>query len=187
MKNTVIILFILALSCSYCNSYSQLYFTKNGRISFFSKTSMEDISADNNQVLSVLNTETGALQFSLLNNAFYFPKAKMQEDFNENYMESAKYPKSTFKGSITDMSVINFSNDGNYNIHVKGDLTVHGVTKNITAAGTIIIKNGNISATASFNVQLADYNIKIPTIVTGKIAKEIAVTVSCNYQKKSSN
>jgi hypothetical protein len=184
MKKAVIILLVIIFCCSYCTSYSQLYFTKNGRITFFSKTSLEDISANNNQVLSVINIQTGAIQFSLLNNAFYFPKAKMQDDFNDNYIESNKYPKSTFNGAITDISTVNLNNDGNYAVHIKGDLTIHGVTKNITAAGTINIKNGNISATASFKVMLTDYNIKVPTIVTNKIAKEIEVTVSCNYEKK---
>ena len=184
MKKTVVILLLVFFCCSYSCSHAQLYFTKNGRISFFSKTSLENISADNNQVLSVVNMETGALQFSLLNNAFYFPKAKMQEDFNENYMESDKYPKSTFKGIITDISSVNVSQDANYIIHVKGDLTIHGVTKNISTDGKLIIKNGNISATASFKVLLMDYNIKIPTIVTDKIARDITVTVSCNYEKK---
>ena len=187
MRRTVIILLVIMGCCSYCSSYAQLYFTKNSRISFFSKTSLENISADNNQVISVFNVQTGLLQFSLLNRAFYFPKAKMQDDFNENYMESDKYPKSTFKGIVTDIGTINFSADGNYKMHVKGDLTIHGVTKNITTTGTLIIKNGNISATASFKILLTDYQIKIPTIVTDKIAKEIEVTVNCIYEKKSSN
>ena len=185
MKRSIVILIIIALSCCYHSSYGQLYFTKNGRISFFSKTSLENISADNNQVLSVFNIETGLLQFSLLNNAFYFLKAKMQDDFNENYMETDKYPKSTFKGNIIDIGTVNLNNDGNYKVHVIGDITIHGITKNITATGNIIIKNGNISATASFKVLLTNYNIKIPTIVTDKIAKDIKVTISCNYEKKS--
>ena len=184
MKRTVTILLVVMFCCSYCRSYAQLYFTKNGRISFFSKTSLENISADNNQVISVFNIETGLVQFSLLNNAFYFPKAKMQEDFNENYMETDKYPKSTFKGIVTDIGTINFLTDGNYKMHVKGDIMIHGVTKNITATGTLIIKNGNISATTSFRVLVTDYQIKIPTIVTDKIAKEIEVTVNCIYGKK---
>ncbi len=166
---------------------AQVYFTKNGEISFFSKTSLENISADNNQVLSVLNTETGALQFSLLNNSFHFPKAKMEEDFNENYMESDKYPKSTFKGNITDISNINSLKDGSYTVNVKGDLMIHGVSKNIITPATITIKDGKISATSSFKILLKDYNIRIPTIVTNKIAENIEITVSCNYEKKSSN
>ncbi|MGH2564952.1 MAG: YceI family protein, partial [Ginsengibacter sp.] len=82
---------------------SQIYYTKNGSISFFSKNVLEDINADNNQVISVLNIETGVIQFSLLNNAFHFQKAKMEEDFNDNYIESDKYPRSTFNGTLTNI------------------------------------------------------------------------------------
>ena len=184
MKRTIIILLVLLLSGSLCNSYGQLYFTKNGRLSFFSKTPIENISADNNQVLSVLNVQTGVLQFSVLNNAFYFPKAKMQEDFNENYMETYKYPMSTFRGNITDISNVDISKDGSYNVSVKGDLSIHGVTKSITVPATITVTGGKISAASSFKVLVKDYNISVPTIVTNKIAETIEVTVSCNYEKK---
>ena len=76
MMNKMILLFIL-LAYTNVNAVAQIYYTKNGNVSFFSKTVLENIDAENNQVISVLNTETGALQFSLLNNAFHFPKAKM--------------------------------------------------------------------------------------------------------------
>ena len=179
------ILFILAmLTAMHIRTDGQVYFTKNGSISFFSKTPLEDIKADNNQVISVLNILTGAIQFSLLNNAFHFAKAKMEEDFNEDYMESDKYPKSTFKGVITDISKINFGKDGSYPINVKGDLMIHGITKNIIAPGTITIRDGNIAASASFNVLVKDYQINIPTIVSNKIAENIKITVSCRYEKK---
>ncbi|MEO6838143.1 MAG: YceI family protein [Ginsengibacter sp.] len=145
---------------------------------------MENINAENNQVISVINIQTGVIQFSLLNNAFQFPKAKMEDDFNENYIESDKYPRSSFKGIITDLRNINFNNDGTYRVNVKGDIMIHGVTKNITIPGTITIKNGNISATSSFDLLVKDYNIKIPSIVTNKIAESIEVKVSCDYEKK---
>ena len=163
---------------------AQVYYTKNGRISFFSKTSLEDISADNNQVISVLNIETGVLEFSVLNSAFQFPKAKMQEDFNENYMESNKYPKSTFKGNIADIGNINLLKDGSYKVNVTGDLMIHGLVKNIVIPATITVKDEKISAVASFKVLIKDYNIKIPSIVTNKIAESIEISVSCNYEKK---
>lgn len=185
MKRTLIIVLVVILICNSRTSFAQLYYTKNGRISFFSSASWQDIEADNNQVLSVLNAQTGALQFTVLNDAFYFPKAKMQEDFNENYIESIKYPKSVFKGKITDISSINLSKDGTYKVTVNGDLMIHGVTKNITVPGTIIIKEGKVSATSSFNILLKDYHIDIPTIVNNKIAEKIKITVNCNYQKKS--
>ncbi len=166
------------------NIHAQVYFTKNAEISFFSKTPLENIDADNNQVLSVLNLSTGALQFSLLNNAFHFPKAKMEDDFNENYIESKKYPRSTFKGVIDNISAANSLQDGSYPVHVKGDLSIHGVTKNISVPATIIIKDGKISAVATFKIAVKDYKINVPAIVTNKIAESIEVSVKCNYQKK---
>lgn len=163
---------------------SQLYYTKNGDISFFSKSVLQNIEADNNQVISVLNTQTGALQFSLLNNAFQFEKAKMQEDFNDNYIESDKYPRSFFKGNITNLQAVNFSQDGTYNVNVIGDLTIHGVTKHISTPATITIKNGNISGKSVFHILVKDYNIDIPTIVSKKVADNIEVRVNCTYQPK---
>jgi hypothetical protein len=163
---------------------AQVYYTKNGSISFFSKGILQNIEADNNQVISVMNVQTGTIEFSLLNNSFHFEKAKMEEDFNENYIESDKYPRSTFKGIIKDIGNLNFSKDGTFTVNIKGDLTIHGVTKNITTTGTINIVNGKISATSTFNVLVKDYKINIPTIVTNKIAESIEVKVHCNYEKK---
>ena len=181
--NKMILLLIL-LSYTNVKADAQVYYTKNGNVSFFSKTVLENIDAENNQVISVLNVETGALQFSLLNNAFHFPKAKMEADFNEDYMESDKYPRSAFKGTITNLSDVNFNKDGSYPVKVNGDLTVHGVTKNISSPGTIVIKDGNVSATSSFKVLVSDYQIKIPSIVSNKIGESIEVKVACNFQKK---
>ena len=108
----------------------------------------------------------------------------MEEDFNENYMESDKYPRSTFKGSIANINKIDFSKVGTWPVNVTGDLTIHGVTKNITASGKIIIKDGKISATSSFKILLEDYHIKIPSIVSNKISENIEINIDCNYEKK---
>jgi hypothetical protein len=166
-------------------SLSQVYYTKNGRISFYSKATMENISADNNQVISVLNTQTGAVQFSVLNNAFHFPKAMMEQHFNSDYMESDKYPKSAFKGKVTDINKADISKDGTYNVNVSGSLDIHGVTKDVTAPATITVKDGKISGSSTFKIVLKDYNIKIPAIVKNNISEDIEITVNCNYEKKS--
>lgn len=163
---------------------AQVYFSKNATVSFFSKTNMEDIKADNNQALTVLNTKTGDVQFSLTIKSFHFSKPLMEEHFNENYMESDKFPKSIFKGQITDLSKVNFSKDGTYKVTVKGDLTMHGVTKNVTEPGTIVVENGKISSSSKFIVALADFNISIPKIVQQTIQKTIEITVSCKYDPK---
>ncbi|HMW26204.1 MAG TPA: YceI family protein [Ferruginibacter sp.] len=163
---------------------AQKYYTKNGSISFFSKTSMENIKADNNQVLSVLNAQTGEIQFSVLIKSFHFEKALMEEHFNENYLESGKFPKATFKGTITDMSRVNFNTDGMYTVPVSGDLTIHGVTKKITTTGTITIKGGNVSALSKFFIKLSDYNISIPSVVKDNIAESVEVTVNSSFDQK---
>lgn len=182
MKKTILAAVLLAgISIQ---AAAQKVFTKNGNISFFSTAPMENITADNNQVMSVLNTQTGDLQFSVIIKGFHFKKSLMEEHFNENYMESDKFPKSTFKGVITDISKISFTKDGNYNVAVSGDLTIHGVTKKVTTPGTITIKAGNITATSKFNIKLADYNINIPGLVKDKIAETIEITVSCGYDQK---
>ena len=178
------ILFLVIFITINLSTKGQVYFTKNGSISFFSKTILQNIQADNNEVISILNLQTGALQFSLLNTAFHFPKAKMEEDFNENYMESDKYPRSIFKGSIANIDKIDFSKVGTWPVNVTGDLMIHGVTKNITTSGKIIIKDGKISAAASFKILLEDYHIKIPSIVSNKISENIEINIDCNYEKK---
>lgn len=182
MIKNILLAGLIFLAVSSVNA--QLYFTKNGHISFYSKTILENINASNEQVISVMNLQTGAIQFSLLNNAFQFPKAKMQEDFNEEYIESNKYPKSTFKGNIVNIQDINFKTEGVWNIDVAGNLTIHGVTKNITLRGQLIVKDEKISASSSFKILLKDYNIPIPSIVANKISESIDVTVNCLYQKK---
>jgi hypothetical protein len=163
---------------------AQKLYTKNGLISFFSSTPMEDIKAENNQVLCVLNAQTGELQFSLLNKGFHFAKALMEEHFNENYMESNKYPKSTFKGKLADITKVSFDKDGTYPITVSGDLTMHGVTKAVTASGSITVKGDKATASSKFKAKLADYNISIPSAVKGNISETIEITVNCLLDQK---
>jgi len=175
--------FLITVAC--CNTITaQKYYTKNGSISFFSKAPLEDIKADNNQVMSVINTQSGELQFSLLTKGFHFKKALMEEHFNSDYMESDKFPKSTFKGTIADISKVNFTKDGTYPVSVNGDLTIHGVTKKTTASSNIVIKDGKISGSSNFTITLSDFNISIPKIYQDNISKTIAITVASSFDQK---
>jgi polyisoprenoid-binding protein YceI len=166
------------------NSTAQKYFTKNGSISFFSTTALENIKADNNQVVSVLNAQTGDLQFSLNIKAFHFKKALMEEHFNENYLQSDQYPKASFRGNIATISSVNFNADGQYPVTVSGDLTLHGVTKKITTGAQIQVKAAKISGLAVFKIALADFNITVPKVVESNISKTIEITVNCLYDQK---
>jgi polyisoprenoid-binding protein YceI len=157
------------------------YMTKNGHIRFYSHTPMEDIDGNNNQVGSILDVKTGEIVLNALVKSFEFSRALMQEHFNENYMESDKIPTAKFKGQILNIKDVDVKKDGNYEVDVKGGLTVHGVVKNITVKANLIIKNGKINAISKFNVTPGDFNISIPSVVKEKIANEIEVTVEMSY------
>ena len=163
---------------------AQNFMTKNGKISFFSKTSLENINAVNNQVVSVFLGGKGEIAFSVIIKGFLFKKALMQEHFNEEYLESDKYPKATFKGVITDISKLNLASDGTYPVNVKGDLSLHGVTRNIETKALFTVKSGKVSSTADFNILLADYKIPIPKVVQNNISPTIKISVDCNYEPK---
>lgn len=165
-------------------SEAQVHITKTGKISFSSRSKLENIDAVNNEVSSVINTQNGEMVFAVLMKGFHFQRALMEEHFNENYVESDKYPKATFKGKITNLSTVNFTADGNYKVKVSGDLTIHGVTKKTDADGTITVKGGKISAISKFSVKIKDYNISIPSVVKDKISEDIDIVVDCKYEAK---
>jgi polyisoprenoid-binding protein YceI len=178
MKHIAILFFLLASGYAV---NAQKYMTKNGFIGFYSLTSMEEIKAGNNQVAGVLDTSTGDMVFQVLIKSFHFERALMEEHFNENYMESEKYPKSTFKGKITDLSSVNFSKNGTYDVTVDGDLTIHNVTNKVSMKGTIEVITGGINANSKFNIVPEDYKINIPGVVREKINKNLEVTVAIKY------
>jgi polyisoprenoid-binding protein YceI len=173
-------LFIL-LSVTGLSSNGQRYMTKDGFISFFSHTPLEDIKADNNQVASVVDISSGEIVFQVLIKSFHFDRALMEEHFNENYMESVKYPKSTFKGKITNLSEVDFKKTGTYEIMVEGDLTIRDITKKVSVKGTLEVLQNGLNAEAKFNIAPEDYNIRIPGVVRDKIAKSFEVTVKMKY------
>jgi len=181
MKTTFKLLIILLAITS--NTFAQKNITKNGSIRFSSDTPMEKIEAVNNQVNSALDVSTGDFVFKVLIKSFEFKKALMQEHFNENYMESDKFPNATFSGKITNLKDIDFVKDGNYSANVEGNLTIHGVTKKITEKGTIEVKGGKIVTKAVFNIHPKDYNITIPGAVVANIAESIQVNVDATLEK----
>ncbi|MEI8225711.1 MAG: YceI family protein [Bacteroidota bacterium] len=160
---------------------AQKYMTKNGYIGFFSHTPMEDIKGDNYQVAGVLDISTGDMVFQALIKSFHFDRALMEEHFNENYMESDKFPKSSFKGKITNLSSVNFSKNGFYDVIVEGDLTIRDATNKISTKGTVEVVTGGINASSKFNIVPENYKINIPGVVREKISENLEVTVSMKY------
>jgi hypothetical protein len=174
---------LIALMASLTSIEAQeKWFTKTGSISFFSKAPLENIEAHNKKVTCVLDTESGQLEFSMLMKAFQFEKALMQEHFNENYVESDKHPKSTFSGKITNIDKVSFKKDGNYAVQVTGDLTIKGITKNVSAPGTIIVKGGKVNASSEFQIALSDFNVSIPAVNKDNISNNIKINVDLSFE-----
>ena len=164
----IINIFLLLIICHSLSA--QKYISKEGTISFFSETPLENISAVNKNVSAVYDLASSDLVFQLDIEKFIFPIALMQEHFNENYLESDIYPKSKFIGSV-----VNIIDE---QATVSGDLTIHGITKSIKVVGSFIKSKNSVLINSQFIIKLKDYNIKIPKIVMYKIAEEIEVRVS---------
>ncbi|MBB5397772.1 YceI family protein [Mucilaginibacter sp. AK015] len=156
-----------------------IYACKNAVVTLYSKAPIEDIEARTDKGVSVFNTSTGELAFSIPIRSFKFDKALMQEHFNENYMESDKYPQATFRGKLTDK--VDVTKDGAYPVIASGILEVHGVKQSRTIPGKLTVNNGVISLSSTFMVACKDHKVDIPTLVFHNIAESLKITVSATY------
>jgi len=181
MKNIIMASLVIATTFT---TKAQIYTAKEGAttISFFSKAPMEDIEAVNKGATIVFRASTADLQISISIQNFRFKNALMEEHFNENYMESSKFPKAKFTGSIDNAGSLNLSKDGKYNVTVSGNLEIHGVTKPVTSTAEFIVKGGKITANSSLKILVADYGIDIPSLVKDKIAKQIDIKIQATYE-----
>ncbi|HEX7014280.1 MAG TPA: YceI family protein [Cyclobacteriaceae bacterium] len=171
------LLLLLAVS----NTFSQRYMAEQGVISFFSDAPVEDISATNRNVTSIFTAATGGIAFSVPVRDFEFEKKLMKEHFNDKYMESDRFPRSTFSGTITGFSM---TASGPQRVRAQGKLTIHGIVKEIDVPGSFEVKDGAIHMKTRFTVRLADYGIRIPQLLWENISEEIQITVDLTYNPK---
>ncbi|MEJ8757162.1 YceI family protein [Pontibacter sp. H259] len=165
-----------------CTGYTllrpvQLYRITEGKIHFKSDAPLELIEASSTKLKGLIKTEDQTFAFSVANESFEgFNSALQREHFNENYMESNRYPNCTFSGKI--IEPVDFTKNGMYSVRAKGKLSVHGVDVERIIKSTITIKDGEIKVNSSFIVPLQEHNITIPKVVYQKIAEEINVEIS---------
>lgn len=176
MKRTTLIIFLI-FPLYFLIAQSKLI-ARQGQVSFFSYTSVENIEATNNQASSLIDLDQGEIAISLLMRAFVFKKALMREHFNESYIESDIFPKASFEGTILDFDS---SLPPSQTKIIKGRIELHGVSQEKEIKTTIENTNGTIILSGTFSLRVADYNIKIPPIVAGNIAKTIEVTYRIQY------
>lgn len=175
--------FILVLSSSYLNAPGLVFTASSGSITFTSDAPLELIKASSNQLNGWLNPETKQFSFSINIKSFKgFKIYTQQKNFNENYLESNKYPQATFDGKI--IEDIDLHKDGNYNIRAKGNLLIHGVEQERIIKCTFMVKNGLVDIKANFIVKLVDHNITIPKILDQKLASDIKVEVKTSLKEK---
>lgn len=179
-----IILLVLVIVSAKTIQAQDKQFTKTGKINFDATVpkSPENIDGINKTVVCVLDTKSGVMQLVVMMKAFEFDRALMQEHFNENYVESDKFPKAEFKGTIANNATVSYTKDGVYPVKVKGKLTMHGETKDVEADGKITVKGGKISAAADFSVVLKDYKIEVPELVADKVARIAQIKVDCSLE-----
>lgn len=176
MKRIIVLCFLfVAASVS-----AQKYYTKTGETDFkASVEAFEPVEAKSNSTTVILNTGSGDIAALLFMKSFHFKVALMEEHFNENYMDSDKFPKATFKGKLKDFNMGDLSSTAKeYNL--SGTLTVRGKAKDIQTTAMISKVGDKIIIKSNFSVKPQDFDIDIPSIVRNKIAKEINVTL--NYE-----
>ena len=181
MQKLLLPFLLLAVTIAFGQSK---YMTKSGSMSFeASQPSFEPIEATHSAVSALLNADTGELAVLALVRGFRFPLALMEEHFNENYIESHQYPKTSFKGSILNFDSNALSNQPR-TVQLTGELSMHGVTKLISVSATITKSDEQITLTSSFSIKTSDFGIKIPSLVRKQIDENVQVEVSLPLQRK---
>jgi len=181
MKKVILFLSFLAVAGGV---FAQKKTTTSATVAFDASTSIDALpKAENKTVIAAVDTKTGSVAFEANVKNFAFSNPKIQEHFNAaSWMNSDAFPTFTFKGKVADLSKVDFAKDGTYSVPVIGDLTVKGVSKEVSTPATIVVKNGTVNATADFTIKLADYGIAGVPIDAGKVAKEPKITVSAEFK-----
>ncbi|MBC7746162.1 MAG: YceI family protein [Flavobacterium sp.] len=179
MKSLILIGTLIIFNIISVYNQSNIYKSKKSLVTFFSKAPLEDIEAKNEKAISLLNVNNNEIVVRIPIKQFMFRNKLMEEHFNENYMESERFPYATFKGKINEK--VDFSNPGNLNISATGILNVHGVNKKRTLNGVLTVIDSEIQLKTKFDILLADHKISIPRLVFNKIAEQIEVNTFFSY------
>jgi hypothetical protein len=176
---------IICVACLLISAafYGQKYSTRSGNLKFeASVPSFEEVAAENKSASAILESSNGDFAVLSLMKGFRFKVALMEEHFNENYVESDKYPKAAFKGKIEGFDISKLSAEPK-TFTITGDLTMHGKTKKITDTARISKSGGNIIVVGSFYVKPADFDIEIPKVVSSKVSEKVEVTYNLSLSK----
>lgn len=178
MKTIHKVCLILFLCGMAAGASAQKYISELNHVSFYSEAPLENIEAHSYKSKSLIDLQTNEIVFTVPIRTFEFEKSLMQEHFNENYMESHKFPRAKFKGKI-----IGFEpKPGKQEVSAEGQLEIHGVTREVQVEGEIDYSEDEITIKATFPVRVADYDIKIPKVVASNIAEVVDISIEFTYE-----
>jgi len=156
---------------------------RDGWVEFYSTTPVETIQAVTKTAVSSLDPSTGKLSIRMRNTTFEFANKLMQEHFNENYMESEKFPVSGFDGFVKSLDTAGLNSGKKIFVNVEGSLEVHGVKKPRTIPATLWkLSDGSVKGECVFPVKMAEHDIKIPSLLTKKFTEEMRVTAKFDWK-----
>lgn len=180
MKKTILFISLVVFAGAI---FAQKKTTTSGSISFDATTSLDKLpKADNKTAVAALDTKKGTVAFEAIVKSFSFGNPMMQDHFNSpKWLDSEKYPTTTFKGKIVNLSEVNFNADGIYKATIEGEMTLHGVTKPLTTTAIITVSGKSINATSDFSVKLDEYGINV-NAVGGKVANDPKISVSAEFK-----
>ena len=179
-----LIVFVILSTSNMLQTLAQdIYKGENGKVKFFSDALLEDIEAKSSNVTAALNTSTGEVAARIPIKSFVFDKSLMQEHFNENYLESDRYPDATFAGKALKIPVLKPGEV--HSITLTGKLTIHGITQPRDIAAVLRVNDdGSITATANFKVKVEDHKVKVPNLLFQNIAEVVEVTLDLNLKHR---
>ena len=183
LKISLIIVAIVSVTALYGESPIK-YISSKTHVKFFSTTPIEDIEANNYATVSTISPSSGEVVFSVPMQGFEFENAMMQQHFNnEHFLETNVFPKSKFKGTISNLDDIDFTKNGEYDAVISGELTIKDKTNPVNKSGTISVNDQILSINSTFNVTLADYGITFndSEMVSTKIGKTVEITIKGVY------
>lgn len=182
MKIIVAILTIIMFSGNTVIQSELLYKSISGKVHFKSNAPLEIIEATSSKLKGVIDIEKRTFAFSIPIRSFEgFNSPLQKEHFNENYLESTKFPNATFSGKIIEN--VDLSIDGEYTVRAKGKLNIHGVEQERILKSNVVAKGNSFDLKSNFTVILEEHNISVPKIVYQKIAEEVEVDVEATFEK----
>lgn len=183
VKRSLLFVTVFIFKIAFSQSAPEVYVIKNNTVSFHSNTKYELIKATSTELKGIIDISKRTFAFSVPMKTFDgFNSPLQKEHFNENYMESNRFPNASFIGHIIEED--DFTKDGSYNVRAKGTFTIHGVEQERILQGDLLVKNGIIKLNCSFTVFLSEHDIKIPRVVHEKLASEIKVDLYAEFVKK---